>query len=434
MSAVVDCMRDDWNRWAREDARFFIACVRRAERSEDFAAGASEVVRRIRRDIDWLPLSRPRRERRFLEIGCGIGRLMRPLASDCGEIHGVDISDEMVRLGRDQLCDLPHAQLHVTAGSDLDAFADRSCDFLYSFAVMQHLPDVALFWRYWREVLRVLRPEGVLALHFNSTQDGRTEFDSWAGITVPADAVLSSAAASGLRIRSLEGAGTQYTWLTAQKPADLTMLPVPRRLALERIERGDGEPTLVAGGPLGHAAVFVRGLRMEYADLVGLSGRLGGRPASVSYIAPVLRNGARQVNLTVPPDCPEGAVVLQLLWRGYSLTEARSVLITRYRPPKPAVGSVTDGVELALSGRIRCGWAKAWVTDLTSPTALRATIGGWAVPEMQLYCEDPAAHRYQINLRLPEDLPVGPHRLEMAVGDLSLGPVDILVEAGSISG
>jgi SAM-dependent methyltransferase len=434
MSAVVDCMREDWNRRAREDARFYIACGRRAERTEDFAAGAIEVVRRIRRDIDWLPLSRPRRERRFLEIGCGIGRLMRPLAADCGEIHGVDISDEMVRLGQDQLCDLPHAQLHVTTGSDLDAFADRSCDFLYSFAVMQHLPDVALFWRYWREILRVLRPEGVLALHFNSTLDGRTEFDSWAGITVPADVVLASAAASGLRVRSLEGAGTQYTWLTVQKPAALTMLPTPRRLALERIERGDGEPILVAGGPLGHIAVFVRELRMEYADLVGLSGCLAGRPASVSYVAPVLRNGARQVNLTVPPDCPEGAALLQLLWRGRPLTEARSVLITRYRTPQPAIVRVTDGVELALSGRIRCGWAKAWVTHLTSPTALRATIGGRPVPEMQVHCEDPVAYSYQINLCLPEGLPVGPHQLEMAVGDVSLGPVDIVVEVGSLPG
>ena len=43
-----------------------------------------------------------RRALRALEIGCGPGRLMKPLSRNFGEIHGVDVSDEMVRLARER--------------------------------------------------------------------------------------------------------------------------------------------------------------------------------------------------------------------------------------------------------------------------------------------------------------------------------------------
>ena len=58
--------------------------------------------------------------------------------------------DEMeargVLLGRERLRDIPHAHFHATDGATLPQFADESFDFIYSYAVFQHIPtqDVVL--------------------------------------------------------------------------------------------------------------------------------------------------------------------------------------------------------------------------------------------------------------------------------------------------
>src|SRR5437773_1382937 len=43
------------------------------------------------------------RETRVLELGCGTGRVLVPLAEDCGYIHGLDISEAMIAICRGKL-------------------------------------------------------------------------------------------------------------------------------------------------------------------------------------------------------------------------------------------------------------------------------------------------------------------------------------------
>ena len=100
---VNDQMRADWNRRAQEDAHFYVAFGRRSQEEQEFLASAAEVVRNeLETQFSRLPPSSTD-ARSALEIGCGPGRLMRPMSVHFGEIHGVDISDEMIRLARGQL-------------------------------------------------------------------------------------------------------------------------------------------------------------------------------------------------------------------------------------------------------------------------------------------------------------------------------------------
>lgn len=46
---------------------------------------------------------------RVLEVACGYGRILRELAPNCGEIVGIDISENSVQLSRDYLKDYPNA-------------------------------------------------------------------------------------------------------------------------------------------------------------------------------------------------------------------------------------------------------------------------------------------------------------------------------------
>src|SRR5438270_13378192 len=97
---VLESMRRDWNDRAREDAHCYVAFGRRGHDDAEFLATAADVMRHMRTELQRLPETA---RRAALEIGCGPGRLMRPASAFFQEIHGVDVSDEMVRLAAQKL-------------------------------------------------------------------------------------------------------------------------------------------------------------------------------------------------------------------------------------------------------------------------------------------------------------------------------------------
>ena len=418
LPTLTECMRTDWNQRAREDARYFVAFGRRQQDEEEFAATASPVLGRISSELARLSAETPQARRRFLEIGCGIGRLMGPLSNMCGEIHGVDISDEMVRLGQERLAHISNSYLHWTAASDLRAFRDASFDFIYSFAVMQHLPDESLFWRYLSESSRVLRPQGILLWQFNSERTARERPDTWTGITLHEDRVLTQCAHLGLRVLALEGCGTQYTWLTALRvQKDEPAAPI-ENVQIQRVTGTSGEEHLTAGGPSGFAQVFVAHFPSGYCDLCGLSAQVGDLAAKVVRIADADSPALRQITVQVPEAAPVGEQRLSLTWRGVPIGRPHLVTVRRFLRGAPQVLQVTDGINLLDIGKVSCGVAKVWIRNLSAPTSLRVRIGAWTVQELSFYCEDTVDQRYQVNLSLPAALEPGVHTLEISAGPL----------------
>lgn len=95
--------------------------------------------------------------RRVLEAGCGTGLVLSKLAQVAKEAHGFDLSLGMVQRARER-------GLSVALGSVTQIpFRDESFDFVCSFKVLAHVPDItgAL-----AELARVTRPGGTLALEF----------------------------------------------------------------------------------------------------------------------------------------------------------------------------------------------------------------------------------------------------------------------------
>src|SRR5512140_15306 len=116
---LLQQMRADWNQRAREDARYYVAGGRRGQQDEEFFASAGDVVRLLEDELQRLPGDIPPQARRGLEVGCGPGRLMRPMNRNFGELHGIDVSDEMIRLAEARFSGASGMHLHVTSGSDL---------------------------------------------------------------------------------------------------------------------------------------------------------------------------------------------------------------------------------------------------------------------------------------------------------------------------
>src|SRR5436305_1925772 len=127
-------MREEWNARAREDAHYYVAFGRRGQDDAEFFDTAKDLVRELESEIKRLPPAAEGAGRRALEIGCGPGRLLRPMSRHFSEIHGVDVSDEMVVRASHKLADLANVHVHAASGSDLALFADAWFDFVYSYA------------------------------------------------------------------------------------------------------------------------------------------------------------------------------------------------------------------------------------------------------------------------------------------------------------
>ena len=207
-------MRDDWNARAREDARYYVAFSRREQSDADFFATATAVVNNLEAELNRIPAAQ-RRGWKALEIGCGPGRLMRPMSRHFSEIHGVDVSDEMIALARERLHDTPNAHPHVSDGASLAEFPDEWFDFVYSYAVFQHVPNRDVIAAYMRDAHRVMKTGALARLQFNGMPvRGGESFDTWSGARMTSSDILEFTQLHDIQLLALKGAGTQYMWTT----------------------------------------------------------------------------------------------------------------------------------------------------------------------------------------------------------------------------
>lgn len=93
----------------------------------------------------------------FLDIGCGNGEVAKYIAQTYrGNVTGIDIDPEQVKIARDSDGDIPHLKYLEADSTDLP-FEDDSFDVVLSFGVLHHIDnwDDAL-----EEIKRVLRKGG----------------------------------------------------------------------------------------------------------------------------------------------------------------------------------------------------------------------------------------------------------------------------------
>jgi SAM-dependent methyltransferase len=101
-----------------------------------------------------LDVLRPQPGRRYLDVGCGEGRVMRTVANKGASAVGLDLSYQLVeRAGSGVVADLVAMPLR-----------DDSFDGVYSVLTLEHVEDHGTFFS---EAARVAKPGGVLALVIN---------------------------------------------------------------------------------------------------------------------------------------------------------------------------------------------------------------------------------------------------------------------------
>jgi SAM-dependent methyltransferase len=225
--ADADHMRRYWNDRARENANYFVDNRLDYQNGDDeqfWEMGAVDLGKLF----ELLEVA-PGPDDVVLDVGCGVGRLLKALAPQAGSVIGIDVSSEMIALAEKNLEGLG-VTLHVGDGTGLQPVADASVDGVVSLVVFQHIPDPQITLGYVREMGRVLRPGGWAAFQVSNDPSIHTaEYEkapllkrmlgraprgqqdaAWRGSAVTLDDLGAAAHEGGLEIEKIVGDGTQY--------------------------------------------------------------------------------------------------------------------------------------------------------------------------------------------------------------------------------
>jgi SAM-dependent methyltransferase len=160
-----------WEAYGKRDPYFGVLADERYRssrlddraRAEFFRTGeehVASVLATVRRRLD-----AEFRPSRALDFGCGVGRLLVPLAAICEEVVGVDVSESMLAEAH-RNCErraIDNVRL-VRSDDGLTAVRGRF-DLVHSVIVFQHIPPPRGL-EILRALLEVLEDGGVGVLHF----------------------------------------------------------------------------------------------------------------------------------------------------------------------------------------------------------------------------------------------------------------------------
>jgi SAM-dependent methyltransferase len=134
-------LRTEFNEWAR------------AGKGEGMEKGHGPVGKQA------VQLMRVPPDARVLDVGCGSGWATRLLAGYAtnGQVTGIDISDEMIRVARESSSAVPNVDFEV-AGADELPFTDNEFTHAFSMESLYYYTDIP---KALAEIHRVLRPRGL---------------------------------------------------------------------------------------------------------------------------------------------------------------------------------------------------------------------------------------------------------------------------------
>jgi len=161
----------DWEQLGRNDPYFAVVAYEKYHKGslnenslrEFFESGQAHidfVIRTTRTHLN--PHFQPTKA---LDFGCGVGRLIVPLALICDSVVGVDVSESMLQEARRNCDERGISNVEFIKGDDFLSEVSGTFNFVHSFIVFQHIPykrgELLL-----RRLIYLLEEGGVGVLHF----------------------------------------------------------------------------------------------------------------------------------------------------------------------------------------------------------------------------------------------------------------------------
>jgi ubiquinone/menaquinone biosynthesis C-methylase UbiE len=133
------------------------AISRGGENEIDFWKTGEKDASRLRKFIDDTST--------VLDVGCGIGRVMKFVAPHCGNVSGVDTSSLILRRAKRELASFTNCHFYRLDFKNSNAFLPNSFDLIYSFYVLQHMEKENAFLCLKR-IRCLLKPNAISYLQF----------------------------------------------------------------------------------------------------------------------------------------------------------------------------------------------------------------------------------------------------------------------------
>jgi SAM-dependent methyltransferase len=219
-----------WDARAREDAYYFVDSRLEYGSPDEraFWAGGEEALDKL---ISVVGAPAIDASDTVVDIGCGLGRLTRPLAARAARVVAVDVSSEMLSRARELNTHLGNVEWVHGDGVSLQPIPDASVDACISHVVFRHIPDPAITLGYTREIGRVLRPGGFAAFELSNKREPHVHRSSgrfralaalfgrapkgvtdkaWVGSYVEIDDLRRTVEDAGMDLETVVGEGTDF--------------------------------------------------------------------------------------------------------------------------------------------------------------------------------------------------------------------------------
>lgn len=168
---MIDNSDRSWQRLGAIDPYYAVITVPEyhrgnldAQTMEKFFATGEEHVARllavVRKHLD--PEFKPQR---VLDFGCGVGRLIIPLAKLSKAVVGIDISEQMLDEARSNCEKRAINNVDFALSDDNLSRVSGTFNLIHSYIVFQHIPRLR-GERIFKRMLALLEPGGIGAIHF----------------------------------------------------------------------------------------------------------------------------------------------------------------------------------------------------------------------------------------------------------------------------
>lgn len=174
-SADIDPMADlasskrFWEEKAKENPLWYVSSYGSFAHRDaaQFWQSGDRIWREIKREAGY----RPTATDTVIEVGCGVGRLTRAIATEVAVCHAFDISEAMLARAREAIG--RGVAFHLASGASLRPVGDSVADLVLAYSVFQHLPNEAALGANLAEMVRVAKP-GALIVFTTAPKDWRS--------------------------------------------------------------------------------------------------------------------------------------------------------------------------------------------------------------------------------------------------------------------